>query len=279
MNYLIEIRLFYEWLETNDLSSSGIALWHGLMYIANRSGWRVELNIPLNTIILRTGLSRTTIYKERIELKRYGLIDFIINEGSQSGTYRIISFESRIVAALIPEPDDNIEGPSGFASVTRTQSGTQTGMQNDFVSATRTQTGTQSGNIYKHKLKQGSKKSGESSKEKIKTDDLAFIDDPGWREVIRPWLEFKKSNRQGYKSEMSIRKCLTMLKRISGGNPATATAIIDKSIAQNWAGLYELGKSGGHVTLVPATGQRIGQIKQPESQDRQNKILEKFTKK
>lgn len=260
MNYLIEIRLFYEWLETNDLSSSGIALWHGLMYIANRSGWRVELNIPLNTIILRTGLSRTTIYKERGELKRYGLIDFIINEGNQSGTYRIISFESAIVSA------------------TRTQIRTQSGTEDDVASATRTQTGTQSGNIYKHKLKQGSKKNGKSSKEKVKGDDLEFIDDPGWREVIRPWLEFKKTNRQGYKSEMSIRKCLTMLKRISGDNPATATAIIDKSMANNWAGLYELGKGGGQVHR-PATGQRIGQIKQPESQDRQNKILEKFTKK
>lgn len=274
MNYLIEIRLFYEWLETNDLSSSGIALWHGLMYIANRSGWRVELNIPLNTIILRTGLSRTTIYKERGELKNHGLIDFIINEGNQSGTYRIISFESRIMAGPMPEPNDSFEGPSGFVSATRTQSGTQSGTEDDVASATRTQTG----NISKHRLKQGSKKSGKSSKEKIKGDDLEFIDDPGWREVIRPWLEFKKTNRQGYKSEMSIRKCLTMLKRISGDNPATATAIIDKSMANNWAGLYELGKGGGQVHR-PATGQRIGQIKQPESQDRQNKILEKFTKK
>lgn len=33
MNYLSEIRLFYEWLGTHPLPPSAIALWHGLMYI------------------------------------------------------------------------------------------------------------------------------------------------------------------------------------------------------------------------------------------------------
>ena len=45
MNYMTEIKLFYDWLETHPLSPASITLWHALMFIANRSGWREELRI------------------------------------------------------------------------------------------------------------------------------------------------------------------------------------------------------------------------------------------
>lgn len=69
MNYMLEIKLFYDWLETHELSSMGITLWHALMQVASRSGWREELQISLSTLIGRTSLSRTSIYKEREILK------------------------------------------------------------------------------------------------------------------------------------------------------------------------------------------------------------------
>ena len=38
MNYLAEIRHFYDWLETESLPSNAIVLWHALMFTANRCG-------------------------------------------------------------------------------------------------------------------------------------------------------------------------------------------------------------------------------------------------
>ena len=86
---MLEIKLFYDWLETHELSAMGISLWHALMQVASRSGWREELQISLSTLIGRTSLSRTTIYKERENLKRYWLIDYRGLGGCCAGIYVI----------------------------------------------------------------------------------------------------------------------------------------------------------------------------------------------
>ena len=73
MNYLTEIKLFYDWLEANPLPASAISLWHALMSISNRSGWRPAIKVPYSLLELRTGLSRTTIYRERERLRKMGV--------------------------------------------------------------------------------------------------------------------------------------------------------------------------------------------------------------
>ena len=62
MNYLTEIKLFYDWLETHPLTPAAISLWHGLMFIANRMGWEEEFTIPLSVLEVRTGMSAATLY-------------------------------------------------------------------------------------------------------------------------------------------------------------------------------------------------------------------------
>lgn len=56
MNYMTEIKLFSDWLETHPLSPASIALWHALMFIANRSGWREELGISATLLEMRTNM-------------------------------------------------------------------------------------------------------------------------------------------------------------------------------------------------------------------------------
>lgn len=65
MNYLTEIKLFYDWLETHELTPSAILLWHGLMFIANRAGWEQPLTVPMNAIEARTMMTRSSIYRAR----------------------------------------------------------------------------------------------------------------------------------------------------------------------------------------------------------------------
>ena len=71
-----------------------------------------------------------------------------------------------------------------------------------------------------------------------------------------------------------------MLRNLSRGDPALAAKIVDKSIARNWAGVFEMNAgdsiSGGSHGAKPAAGQRIGQIKQPEDEERRRKLLDKF---
>ena len=65
MNYLTEIRLFYDWLETHHLSPSSIALWHGLMYIANRAGYAVELDMLMHVTAANFRVDEDTLSRLR----------------------------------------------------------------------------------------------------------------------------------------------------------------------------------------------------------------------
>ena len=113
---------------------------------------------------------------------------------------------------------------------------------------------------------------------------LEEVESP-WDELMRMWLEYKKARNEAYTSEMGTKACLTKLKNLSGNSPQTAQAIIEQSMANNWAGLFPLsaqtsrGRPSGSGTLVPATGQRIGQILQPETEEHRNAILDKFKRK
>ena len=80
---------------------------------------------------------------------------------------------------------------------------------------------------------------------------------------------------------MSVGKCLAQLQNLSRNNPQTAQLIIDQSIANNWAGLFELKRQAYYPRgePTPARGQHIGQIKQPESEEKKNRILANFGKK
>ena len=84
MNYQTEIRMFNEWLETHELTASGIAIWYAFMFMAYRSGWPTEVAIPVSALCLRSKLSRSAVYKERNMLRDYGLIDFDTTSGRRS---------------------------------------------------------------------------------------------------------------------------------------------------------------------------------------------------
>ena len=313
MNYMTEIKLFNEWLETGDISSAAVTLWHALMYIASRSGWSRELHISISTLTARTKLSRSTVYREREVLRKNGLIEFDPNGGRQKSTYRICSFESRIAS----HTETQIGTQPDFASHTGTQLGTQTGL----VSHSGTQPGTQTApaedenldgsqgktledsnspdgleaptgsdgspksekspyiSLYKDTYKGGcggKKETGKPSKKQKPDFDLSFIGDPAWEVLVGLWLEYKCSRSESYKSDLSVKKFHTMLRNLSRGDPQTARQIIDKSIANNWAGIFELSNVDARPRGQPTTGQHIGQIKQPEDEERRQKLLDKF---
>ena len=351
MNYLTEIRLFNEWLETNDVTTSGIALWHTLAYLASRNGGESSLFIPLSVIMARTKMSRSSVYRERESLRRHGLIDFDVGDGRQSTGYRIIGFEERVTSRVVSHTETQAgtqtpksAEPSRVASLTGIQGGTQNDrpsrVESHVVSHTETQAGTQSPktdeasrvashtetqrgtqikppdgeisdravsdsdfeksddecrdlsqpetgpyiSIYKERDKKDI--GGIRGKKKNAGFDLSFIGDEVWEGLVESWLDYKRSRSENYKSDLSVKKFHTMLRNYSRGDPGLARQIIDKSIANNWAGIFELapdeGKPRSQSSGVAArlvTGQRIGQIKQPEDDERRRKLLEKFDSK
>ena len=103
MNYLTEIRLFYEWLETHHLAPSSITLWHALMYTANRSGRAEQLTIPISILESRTQMTRSTIYRSREQLVDRGLIGVEVRGSSLSAIYTMFSLEGNLVSQFVSQ--------------------------------------------------------------------------------------------------------------------------------------------------------------------------------
>jgi hypothetical protein len=70
--------------------------------------------------------------------------------------------------------------------------------------------------------------------------DLFFIEDNRYKLLMEKWLSYKKDRQEQYKNHQSIKQCYNLLFKLSKGNPKVANEIINTSMANNWAGLFEI---------------------------------------
>lgn len=89
MNYIKQINAFYDWLETNQLSQSEIVLWHALMHINNKSGWKADFAVAISVLETKTGLTRRTIERARNKLSQSGLIEWKSRRGNKAAIYKL----------------------------------------------------------------------------------------------------------------------------------------------------------------------------------------------
>jgi hypothetical protein len=73
--------------------------------------------------------------------------------------------------------------------------------------------------------------------------NLDYLPDKRWKDLVQYWLEYKKEKRQNYKTEKSIKIFCKHLVELSQGNYDIAAAIIQKSTANNYAGIHPLTKN------------------------------------
>lgn len=90
MNYILEIKAFYELLELNQLRTPAIVLWHALMHMANKTGWQDNFTVAIPVLTIKTGLNKQAVLKARNELKEKGLIDFK-SRNNQAASYMMKS--------------------------------------------------------------------------------------------------------------------------------------------------------------------------------------------
>ena len=269
MNYLAEIRHFYDWLETESLPSNAIVLWHALMFTANRCGWREEFSVPFSVLENRTKLDKSTICRMRRILVERGIISVCGQRGRRSAVYRLNKFERH------PARHD--------ATVFATQTATMTGEASQ--SATPTATVSIQDRFIPEKEKTSKKEKAPRRPEERKgcaekrepvrqnlSQFLASLDE-AWRAPMSIWLEYKRSRREGYRSEMGARKCLALLRDLSGDDPAIAAVVIDRSIANNWAGLFPLRPGD---TSAPTKVRNSGDVLHPATEEHARRLLEKF---
>lgn len=92
MNYIKEINSFYDWLETNRVSKSAIALWQALMHINNKANWTQSFEVAISTLEFKTGFRKSELCEARNILAQKGRIKWKSRGGNLSAVYIIIPF-------------------------------------------------------------------------------------------------------------------------------------------------------------------------------------------
>lgn len=107
INYENEVQYFYDWLETNELGTSCIVLWHALMHTYRKAGYPNTFAVAISVLEIKTGLKKAAIQRARNVLKQAGVIDWYERKGNQSSIYKINSFaalkEPQSVPQTIPQ--------------------------------------------------------------------------------------------------------------------------------------------------------------------------------
>ena len=68
--------------------------------------------------------------------------------------------------------------------------------------------------------------------------DFSFVAN-NFLECFMKWVEYKKELKQAYKTQTSLQTCYNNLLKLSAGNPIKAMHVVNQSIGNGWAGLFE----------------------------------------
>lgn len=119
MNYIQEINAFYDWLETNSLPKSAIALWHALMHINNKAKWANSFEVAISTIEFKTGFKRSELFDARNLLSQKGRITWRTRGGNLAATYTIVPFCVHNTDTTMDASADTKGYASGYANPTQ----------------------------------------------------------------------------------------------------------------------------------------------------------------
>lgn len=108
MNYILELKAFYDSLEINPLPSPAIALWHALMHIANKTGWQQEFTVAISVLGQKAGLNAQAVKRARNVLAQNGYITWRARKGNQSAIYTIESIVVQNNAKNVPQNEPQV---------------------------------------------------------------------------------------------------------------------------------------------------------------------------
>ena len=216
MNYLAELKAFYDRLELNPQPNTVIALWHALMSIANKAGWPDTFTVASSVLGLRSGLNASALKRARNKLATDGFIDWKPRGGNQSAQYHIKSLV--------------VQNRHEFEPQYEPQSEPQCEPQSE----------PQSEPINKHKLK---------PKQKPKQNNppispAVHFDNVELENAFQEFLTMRKNIKKPISTQQAITRMINRIEKLSGGDDDLAIKIINQSTDHCWQDVYALKDAG-----------------------------------
>ena len=194
------------------------ALFYELVAICNGEDWRDVFDCSNIELCFALNVNEKTLIKARESLINAGLIYY--KSGKSRRVVSSYSFVKEFKTTVMTTVNNTVDNTPDKPTDKR---------------GDKTTNNTTNSTDY-NKLKQ---KPNENILSKVSHGDFDFISDE-FLEAFSLWLEYMKDRRENYKSEKSLKACYNKLVKLSKGNPAVASQIVDESIANNWAGFFEL---------------------------------------
>lgn len=216
-------------------------LFHFLLDVWNSTGRKEVFELRSSQVESILEMNKMTLTRCRESLKKRGLIKF--TNGSTKGKYPHYS--------LLHVTDDVTD------NVTECVTENVTDDVTDYVTDNVTD------NVTTHRVLRVKEKERISKDIPKKETDLNFCL-PSFVPIMEEWLAYKKKRKESYKTEASVRKCYQNLVKLSDNNSAVAQLIVDQSIANNWAGLFQLKQNGEFIQ------KNIGRVSTKPSFDNYN---------
>lgn len=232
MNYIAEIKAFYDWLEINPLPPPAIVLWYALMHIANKTGWQQEFTVAVSVLQNKTGLNAKAIERARNSLCQSGRINWKSRKGSQSAIYSMISLCDKIAHESVAQ------------SVAES------------VAQPVVKPVSQSVAINKHKLNETNNK--KNNKEKFA---VYFPDDEQLNKTFLDFIEMRENLKNGAMTDEAVKR---MVKKIIKLNRDEALKLLDQSIINNWKDIYPLKDDGNKKSKESSKSNQFKQFPQRE---------------
>lgn len=222
MNYLAELKAFYDKLELNPQPNTVIALWHALMSIANKAGWPDTFTVASSVLGLRSGLNASALKRARNKLATDGFIDWKPRGGNQSAQYHIKSLVVQNRHEFEPQYEPQCEPQC------------------------EPQSEPQSEPINKHKLK---------PKQKPKQNNppispAVHFDNVELENAFQEFLTMRKNIKKPISTQQAITRMINRIEKLSGGDDDLAIKIINQSTDHCWQDVYALKDAGSSPKTV-----------------------------
>jgi hypothetical protein len=90
----------------------------------------------------------------------------------------------------------------------------------------------------------------------VSIDDLFSNENVLLKPIVSEWIAYKKEIKNPYKTVRSMKAFVKELQKLSNNDPKVAKEITERSMANNWKGIYELNNNGNGKTAITTSRAR-----------------------